>query len=134
MLVTALLARPIFGWWNAQAIEPDTIASGAHIAQAWGMGSTESFMPYWVGEDGSISIHPMFFAGFVEGGIVGAAFRAILVVPFVWAAVIVRGHYSAPVMLVCISGSWDVLFSPWAGSRAVTIASAAFLAGYAIAT
>lgn len=132
LTTAAFLERPLFGWGNAQAIGGDTVASGIEIAQSWGMGSPTTFMRYWVREDGSISIHSMLGTGLVEGGIIGAAFPLLLIVLFVWAAFAAQGKYSALVMLVSVSSVWDVLFSPWTGTRAVTIASAAFLAAYAI--
>ncbi|GAA3203709.1 hypothetical protein [Microbacterium terregens] len=130
--IAAILENPIAGWGSAQNLTDDTIAHGSQIAQSLGLGSPSAYLGYWVRSDGFISLHSVFFSSWVEGGILAAVFPALLVAFFAYSAIVVRGRWSAVVILVSIQSAWDILFSPWSTNKGVAVAAACIACAWAI--
>lgn len=130
--IAAIVARPLLGWGNVQAIDSETVNSGIGIAQWMGMFDVATYTRYWIRSDGFISLHSMLFVPWVEGGPVAAVAPLLLIALFSWAAFVARGRWGVLVTLVSVQNVWDILFSPWTGERVVSVAAAAILAGFAI--
>ncbi len=132
--IAAISSRPVLGWGNAQTLDADTVSAGVRLAQAFGMGSSERYVPLWVRSEGRISLHSILFGSWVEGGVVAVIFPVLLIVLFGVGLVRARGRFAILVALTSLQGIWDVLFSPWGGNKSVVLSAYAMLAALAIAS
>lgn len=130
--IAAILEHPLVGWGSAQNIDFETIANGAQIAYALGLGSPSRYLGYWVRPDGFVSLHSIFFSSWVEGGVLAAIFPIVLIVLFVRAAIVARGRWAGIIVLVALQNSWDLMFSPWSTNKGVAVAAACIACGWAI--
>lgn len=131
--VAAISERPLLGWGSMQNIPGSTISKGSQIAESWGMADPSIYLPFWVREQGRISLHSIFFGSWVEGGVIAAVFPALLLVLFAWAICSAQGRFAPLIILVSTHGIWDVLFSPWGGNKSVVLAGYALLAAWGVA-
>jgi hypothetical protein len=127
------MAKPLFGWGNAQTIDPATVAQGVHVADFLGMSNPAFFIPVWIRPDGRISLHSIFFTAWVEGGLFGVMLPAALLVVFVIALLRASGKMMPVVVFAAAHGIWDLLFSPWGGSQSIAFAAYTILALWSLA-
>lgn len=130
--IAAIWERPWTGWGNLNGIDNHTISNGAEIAYSLGM-VPQDYMKLWVRSDGRVSVHSVLGEGWAEGGILAGMLPLLLIALFVTAIWKASGNWAPLVILVCIQGVWDVLFSTWGYNRALTLALSAVLATWAIA-
>lgn len=129
--IAAISARWLTGWGNLNNIDGDTISHGANMSYQLGL-LPEDYMKLWIRADGRVSLHSVLGEAWAEGGILTAVLPLLLIVVFVAAALKAHGPWSAFVLLVCVQGVWDVLFSTWGYNRALTLALSAVLAAWAV--
>lgn len=130
--LAAIATKPLIGWGNVQEIDRSTISRGSEIAQQFGMGSPSSYVPFWIRDDGRISLHSVFFISWVEGGVLAVIFPTLVAGLFVVAALRSTGRLAPLVTLVCMQGMWDLFFSPWGGNKSVVVAAAVILAAFSL--
>lgn len=125
--VTAVLQRPLLGWGNADAIPWSTISEAGDLANSLGM-RPDVYVPLWVRDDGTVSLHSILLGSWAEAGVLGALLPVVLLVVFIRALWRRGAAGSLPlVAFVAVHGVWDILFSPWSYYRGALLAVSVLL-------
>lgn len=117
--LVAVWARPIFGWGNVSNIDDRTIGQAIDFAGNTGYGSMQYLLNFWVRDNGTISLHSIFFESWVVGGILMAI--AVGVLGWICLKTLVGRNASSRLyplsMVVGMTGIIDLFFSPWSGPK-----------------
>lgn len=112
--ISAIVAKPLFGWGSAENLTPEIFEHGKSLAISLGFDPTIPFDLMWHLSNGEVSLHSVLFTTWAEGGI----FAAMLPLSLFIAALVILwnanryGQWIAPAVLISVQACWDLLFSP----------------------
>jgi hypothetical protein len=130
--LAAIVARPLEGWGNPNAIDHETFNLGIHLANSLGMWNNDVYYNQWIRPRSGVALHSILFESWVTGGFLAALFPILLLSLFGFTLFKARGTFYPLVAFVSVQGIWDILFSPWGTNRAALLAASAFLAVLAV--
>ncbi|MBY6686558.1 MULTISPECIES: hypothetical protein [unclassified Rhodococcus (in: high G+C Gram-positive bacteria)] len=128
--LTAIAARPLLGWGNADRIDSTTFAAARRFASELGFARSYPIEYLWRLPNGSVSLHSIILGSWAEGGVLAVLFPVWLL----FAAVLLAsgpleaGRWMPLVITVGFQSAWDLAFSPWSYNLAAVCAVVACLA------